>query len=296
MSNVKIAKKVPSHYVGEDCLQQMIGYSNGLLLLNPDEIIYQDTGSKNKINKYLTDERRHQFPYSNIPTHYQRVLFKKYLFTNQLLNFDTPYLQLSSQGIFTKYALKKGKEGIIVFESLMTTEKTHESLLTREELDRFFDYEDNKVFIYNSNVCGKLIIPEIDGILESYKYHANQVLKSGYSGTSETEIVLNSLLSNISINSIPSDFNFLSSNQVILMMTGSEQRMELNLVGVKYMNEDSYKLILKRIPINSYTLEQIKGLLTLKSKEPKISLNINSDIKKDEVDKAKTLVRKFMSK
>ncbi len=291
MENIKIAKKVPGHYVGEDCLQEMIGYSGSLLLLNPDEIVYQDTSAENKINKYLTDERRHQFPYSNIPIHYQRAPFKKYLFTNQLLNFDTPYLQLSPQGIFTQYALKKDKEGIVVFESLMTTEKPQESLLTREELDRFFDYEDNKVFIHNGEVCGKLIIPGIDGILKSYKYYASQVLRSSYSGTAEAEVVLESLLSNISINSIPSNFNFLSSEQAILMMTGAGQSMELSLVGVQYMNEDCYKLVLKRIPINLYTLEQIKRLITLRSKEPRIPLRLNPDVTKQDIQEAKRMVK-----
>ncbi len=74
-------------------------------------------------------------------------------------------------------------------------------------------------------------------------------------------------------------------------MIGCEQSMELNLAGVKYMNEDCYKLILKRTPINSYTLEQIKGLMTLKSKEPRIPLRLNPGVPKQDIQKAKQMIK-----
>ena len=44
------------------------------------------------VNKYLEDERRKQFPYSNIPTHFSKIKFKKVIYTNQLLDFEKPYI------------------------------------------------------------------------------------------------------------------------------------------------------------------------------------------------------------
>ena len=290
MDNIKFAKKIPAHYVGEDCLQEMIGYKGSLLMLSPDEIIYQDTHAEEKINKYLEDERRHQFPYSNIPTHYQRVPFKKFLFTNQLLNFNTPYLQFSSQGIYTQYAVKDGDNGIVVLERIMSSEQPQEKLLTKEEIDSYFDFEDDKAFIYKGYVLGKLILPDTTTILNHYKNYASNVIRNEYVTNSETEMVIDSLISNLSVSSIPSNFTFLSSDEIILMMRGSGNKMQLQLVDVKYMNEDCYKLITRNIPINLYTLEQIRNFRLFSAREPKFSLKLNPDIDKQELEKAQQLV------
>ena len=290
MDNIKFAKKIPAHYVGEDCLQEMIGYRGSLLMLSPDEIIYQDTHAEEKINKYLEDERRHQFPYSNIPTHYQRVPFKKFLFTNQLLNFNTPYLQFSSQGIYTQYAVKDGDNGIVVLERIMSSDQPQEKLLTKEEIDSYFDFEDDKAFIYKGYVVGKLMLPDTATILNHYKNYASDIIRNEYVTNSETEMVIDSLISNLSVSSIPSNFTFLSSDEIILMMRGSGNEMQLQLVDVKYMNEDCYKLITRNIPINLYTLEQIRNFRLFNAREPKFSLKLNPEIDKKELEKAQQLV------
>ena len=287
---IKVAKKIPSHYVSEDCLQEMIGYKGSLLILSPEGIIYQDTHAKEKINKYLEDERRHQFPFSNIPTHYQRAPFTKYLFTNQLLNFNVPYLQISKQGIFTQHAVKNGDTGIVFLEKIMITEQPKEKFVTRKELEAYFDFEDGKFFIYKGYVVGKLDFPETDTILKHYKSYASNIIRNNYVSNSETDMVIDSLISNLSISSIPSNYTFLSSNEIILMMKGKGNQMQLQLVDVKYMNENSYKLITKNIPINLYNLEQLKLLRLFDSKEPKIDLRINPNISKEEVEKAHQLV------
>ena len=290
MNNIKIAKKIPTYYVGEDCLQEMIGYRGSLLMLSPDGIIYQDTHAEEKINKYLEDERRHQFPYSNIPTHYQKAPFKKFLFTNQLLNFNIPYLQFSSQGIYTQQAIKNGDNGIVVLERIMSFEQPQEKLLTKVEIDSYFDFEDDKAFIYKGYVVGKLMLPDTTTILNHYKNYASNVLRNEYVTNSETEMVIESLISNLSISSIPSNFTFLSSDEIILMIRGSGNKMQLQLVDVKYMNEDCYKLIIRNIPINLYNLEQIRNLRLFNAKEPNFSLRLNPDVDKQELEKAQQLI------
>jgi hypothetical protein len=287
---IRIAKRIPAHYVGEDCLQEMIGYRGSLLMLSPEEIIYQDTHAEEKINKYLEDERRHQFPYSNIPTHYQRAPFKKFLFTNQLLDFNVPYLQISAQGIFAQHAVKDGNTGIVFLEKIMFTEQPKEKLVTREELESYFDFEDDKCFIYKGYVVGKLNFPETDTILKHYKSYASNIIRNNYASNFETDVAIDSLISNLSVSSIPSDYTFLASDEIILMIKGKGSQMELQFVDVKYMNENSYKLITKNIPINLYNLEQLRQLRVFDSKEPKIDLRLNPTVTKEEVEKAKSLI------
>ena len=97
----EVVKRVQSYYVGEDCIQVMLYYKKNLTILNKDGIIYShENGPHASINKYVEDERRKQFPYSNIPTHYKKkVLVGKVNCTNQLLNFEEPYIRISDGGI-----------------------------------------------------------------------------------------------------------------------------------------------------------------------------------------------------
>ena len=49
----KVVRKVPSHYVSNDCLQQMLGYRDGVMIINSKGMIYEDTET-DKYNSYLT--------------------------------------------------------------------------------------------------------------------------------------------------------------------------------------------------------------------------------------------------
>lgn len=101
-------QKIKSHYVGNDCVQVMIPYQNALTIVSPDGMLYHHTPeSRIYVNKYLEDERRKQFPYSNIPTHYSRILFKKFAYTNQILDFDKPYIRIGEWFLVRKLCCKR---------------------------------------------------------------------------------------------------------------------------------------------------------------------------------------------
>ena len=58
-------QRIPSHYVGDDCVQVMMPhYSNsGITILNSDGMIYHYKPNSNLyINKYISDERKNNFP------------------------------------------------------------------------------------------------------------------------------------------------------------------------------------------------------------------------------------------
>ena len=96
--SIEWVSRIPRHYVGDNCIQIMIPrlLESGMTLLNSDGIMYHYLpDSKLYINKYISDERKLQFPYSNIPTHVSknnskvsRNNSKKVEYFNQLLEFD----------------------------------------------------------------------------------------------------------------------------------------------------------------------------------------------------------------
>ena len=89
------AYKISSEYVGEDCVQLMFKFSKNLEIVGNGKIIfygnYNDGRLCNHINEYVKDDRRFQFPYSNIPMHTKMIGLKKYVVVNQLLDYDKIY-------------------------------------------------------------------------------------------------------------------------------------------------------------------------------------------------------------
>ena len=73
-------QRISNHYVGDDCVQVMVPHyaNDGITILNSDGITYHHKPNSNLyINKYISDERKNGFPYSEIPTHHDRRMFKK---------------------------------------------------------------------------------------------------------------------------------------------------------------------------------------------------------------------------
>ena len=126
----KVVRKVPSHYVSDDCLQQMLGYRDGVMIINSKGMIYEDTET-DKYNSYLTDERRFNFPYHNIPTHIQRFGMRKYKFVNLILDYGKIYLHFTPQGMFTQQAFKNGDEGLVVYERVMSINEPRKNCYKR---------------------------------------------------------------------------------------------------------------------------------------------------------------------
>ncbi len=148
----EVIQRVESHYVGDDCIQVMTPYRNTITILNKDGIIYSHKkGSLPSINKYVEDERRKQFPYSNIPMHYSRVgLFSKMNYANQLLNFEEPYIRIGDGGIIESFAVKDKNEALLINKILTGNKRS--VFVTRTELEEMFSNsttkKENKCIIY----------------------------------------------------------------------------------------------------------------------------------------------------
>ena len=87
--------KIHNKFTSDDCVQIMLSYSNNLTIIDNNGVMFHATDLDDiNTNKYLTDERRKQFPFSDIPTHYEKnlFLFAKRFFINQLFNYNQPYV------------------------------------------------------------------------------------------------------------------------------------------------------------------------------------------------------------
>ena len=108
MESNEIVQRIESHYIGDGYIQTMVPYVNSITILDKHDAIYHHVdGSDCYINKYLSDERRKSFPYSNIPTHFESKGLRRLKFTNQIFNFDEPYVIIADGGkiveSFVKY-------------------------------------------------------------------------------------------------------------------------------------------------------------------------------------------------
>lgn len=94
-----IVQKIPNCYVGENYAQVMIPFTNSILIHVGDSFerdnIICSYNMKDKgivvVNKYLEDERKNSFPYSDIPLHASYRGIKRTYHVNQLLDFDQDY-------------------------------------------------------------------------------------------------------------------------------------------------------------------------------------------------------------
>ena len=245
----KVVQKIESHYVGDDCIQVTVPYINTIIILNKDGIIYSHkNGSHALINKYVEDERRKQFPYSNIPTHYSRIgLFGKMNYTNQLLNFEEPYIRIGDGVIIESFAVKDKSEALLI-NNILTSDSRSISV-TRKESEE----------VFSNSTTGK------------EKKHI---------------IFLNDESMNIG------EFDFLDGvKAIILKYNGSDISMQY--VRAYYVSLDNIKIDIADIPVNKYTLEQLKYLLQMitKTKEPRIPLKLNPGVSREDIQEAKRMIK-----
>ena len=298
----EFVQKVDSHYVGNECVQVMMGYRGCMLLLNPNGLIYHDQENCDYINKYLDDDRRNQFPYSNIPYHNQRVGFRKYKYVNQLLEYDTPYLRLTPNGYIESYALKDGKQALVVSKTCFHDDE-QELLLSRQELENLFalstDEKEKKLIIYGGDVRGGLQLPTDDMLVRNYQANAQNDIKfmlntaNTYSSAEYNYRSFTNLIDNAGIESIPENHKFMADNVTIIKMNGEE--ITLQNATVRFMGPDKFAVYIEDLPVNSYTLDQVKSKITKAkvSKEPKINPRLNHEIAQEEVVKAKSLIKQI---
>jgi len=293
----EFVSRIKSHYVGEDCIQIMTGYIGGMIITSPKETIFHDQDGHDYVHKYVEDERRKQFPYSNIPVHNRRLWGLKWKFANQLLDFDTPYLRMSSEGVAESYAVKDGKQALLVNKAFFRANDIETRYLTRKELEEFFTHpegENEKQYIMLDNrISGTLLMPREEVLVEWYKERARSKLldmvnNADYSSPTNYR-TFDKLINNATIEDIPEDFAIARD---IIMINTDNENITMRKTAITFMDPDRYRVDIYSAPITKYTLEQLKGWTKIyESREPKIRPRINPNIKSSEIADAKRMIK-----
>ena len=148
--------KLERQYVGKDCVQLMFSIGKMLKILRGKKVIFNyNSDGKDDFplytNEYVKDDRRFQFPYSNIPIHNKMFGFKYRKLVNQLLDYDTIYSLIDipdfdendkdhediSANILYYKVLKNGEEALVIVSS---SKKNPVFKMNVEELKQFHIY------------------------------------------------------------------------------------------------------------------------------------------------------------
>ncbi len=296
---LEFVKRIESHYVGNDCLQIMTPYQlkNGFTMLNADGMTYHYKPNSNLfINKYTSDERRKQFPYSNIPNHKSRVGLKKLEYANQLLDFNKVYIEIKNGIIIETFAIKDGDEGLVATKLILPNQEV--KYMNRDEIMELFKSGNVGLFSFDGGYYshGLELVTE-ERILEWYKEQliARRKQEQNYyhgDGTSSeiTEFFYKSL-NRMTIDDVPSDISL--HNDIILISTENGEINSVKAIQVKFMGVDNYKVEIYDFPITVYSLEHMTKLeqtSSRKTSEPKFPKSLNKAIDKQEIKQARQLV------
>lgn len=312
-TNKEIVTRMPKHSIGEDCVQLIIGYKKSLTLLNPSGILYYDTPfSSLHINKYLEDERRKQFPYSTIPIHRSKIGLSKCIYTNQLLNYDEPYINIIDGGVVQDYVVKDGDSALIISKVMDTIQKV--KYMTREELEKLFKKPTNEnQDLYVMNVSGEMydnesseLIPSEEQLVEMAKakllkpldkYISESKQKQYYQYFNKFDLtLLERCINNMNVDSIPEDTSFMDDDLLLIKTNNSD--ISIQAVSIRFMKQNYYKVLINDLPVNKYILEQIK-FLTPKIKplkSPNIISRLNPGVSKEEIKNIKRKVKEIDKK
>lgn len=306
----EMVAKMHSHYVADDYIQIMLAYRDYLLLFGNNDLMYfrnfiesHPSISEGSRNVYLDDERKNNFPYSQIPEHIERVLlFRKLNFVNQILDFEKPYIRIND-GFITKItAFKDGDEAIVhtkILNGKLCDEKT--KTITREELETYLktgsleqldenEYEDTSIFDMN----GKLYNPRLEleqKWIDEEKERLSRIIDESDRYKESTKNELQRAISTLD------DISPFVLTPKIMIKFKQNGEVKIDAFVVKYLERGKYEIALADLPVTMESLSMIKSkaeLSVIKTmKEPKISLSLNPNVTKEQLqeERAKILVR-----
>ena len=299
--------RLPSHYVNEDkgCAQVMLPYQITMTLFNKDGIQFNQNNNQHAfINEYLNNMKRYAFPYHNIPNHIRRNhFFGRTNVTNQLFNFNEHYITITDGRAIDRCVLFDQGEALMLTKILPkkldedeTEFKSKKIILTRDELDEFFrpKNENEKTYLAATN-NGDIFNGETvtynteDEFVEAKKKRIEDEFNRIRNQFSEESIkFFEEKISTMSTSDLKDII--LYPSVYLIRMNGTE--ISIELIIARIISSNKYELLIKKLPLNKYVLEQFKYMAPniFELKEPKISLKLNQGITKEDVKKAKEMV------
>ena len=322
----KTIQKIESHYIGHDCIQIMLPYQETLTVLNQDGILYHHNPESNiYINKYLDDERRKQFPYSNIPTHFSKFRSQKIAFTNQLLDFEKPYIINRDGLLYENFVVKDNNQALMISYKILPTYHVEHMLydeffialpdnyqikhMTYDELLKYINKQNLNEEVYYLYLSGNMpsnnkeLFPNEEVIHAYIKKELSKNIRDLQEKFAEENTnfrkylegnplflnYLNSTIGNIDFSSM--NFN-IDIYDALIVMRVNKGKISLQIIEIKYIKDNDFKVFIYDIPVTKYNLEQLKNIHKINtSKEPKIPLRFNPNITKQDIKEAKKMVK-----
>lgn len=306
----EMVAKMHSHDVADDYIQIMLAYHNYLLLFGNNDLMYfknfiesHPSIREGSRNVYLEDERKNNFPCSQIPEHIERVLlFRKLNFVNQILDFEKPYIRINDGFITKMTAFKDGDEAIVhtkILNGKLCDKRT--KTISREELETYLktgsleqldenEYEDTCIFDMNGVLYNQGLELEQKWIDEE-KERLSRIINESDMYIERTKIELQRAISTLD------DISPFVLTQKIMIKFKQNGEIKIDAFVVKYLERGKYEIALADLPVTMESLSMIKSkaeLPVIKTmKEPKISLSLNPNVTKEQLqeERSKILLR-----
>ena len=290
-------QRIESHYVADDCIQIMIPHlEDTISVLNSDGIIYHSKpNSYLYINKYISDSRRNQFPYSQIPTHRDLIRGHKVEYINQLYDFNRAYITISDGIIKEDFVVKDKNEALLATKYILPIQQESQ-FLNRQQFEELIKAANGGVFFLDGSVLTDFYIPSNEQILNWYKEclikeRNGEQSYNTYSNDELSDYLYRSL-DKLTIEDVPSDISLLEGEILVSMQERKNGKEICSIKGINanYMGPDRFLVELYDFPITIYSLDHMKKLEQTNSRntpEPKFPRFLNSKINTDEVKKGK---------
>ena len=258
--------EIDSKYCKNGCAQIMHPYLKGCMtILDSDGVLYHEADKHIiYINKYLDDDRRFNFPYSDIPTHYERQGLKKIKMVNQIFDFDKPYIVLSNGTITEEYVIKH-YNGAIIFTSAIVPTNLELKTLTEEELIHLVNDEkaDSQKYDLNGHIYTKNPI-RTDDIAGQIK---NAYSKSKAISHPNVSITLQQAYDNFGQDrsvkeqmGLLEDWIDLNILDVVLVYRENGEITELKYIYSTMKDTDEYLTEIYTLPVKKYSLQSFNEL------------------------------------
>ena len=290
-------QRIESHYVADDCIQIMIPHlEDTISVLNSDGIIYHSNpNSYLYINKYISDSRRNQFPYSHIPTHSDLIRGHKVEYINQLYDFNRVYITISDGIIKEDFVVKDKNEALLATKYILPIQQESQ-FLNRQQFEELIKAANGGVFRLDGSVFTDFSIPSNEQILNWYKEwlikkRNGEQSYNTYSNDELSDYLYRSL-NKLTIEDVPSDISLLEGEILVSMQEKENGKEICSIKGINanYIGPDRFLVELYDFPITIYSLDHMKKLVQTNSRntpEPKFPRFLNSKINIDEVKNGK---------